>query len=107
MNASITLAFSRSEKGRRSYAPGDRLMRDCRLSKKQWDFLKKQKRLSQPAMTMRSCVGIAVYDFYRVVLAPNGARKWKSLTPAKARLSSPLVFSQHRAWSAPDRFESL
>src|SRR5882724_11770455 len=85
MNASITLAFSRNEKGRHSSAPDGRLIQCCRFSKRQWDSLKKQKRSGQPTMTMPSCVGIAVCDSCRAVLDPNGARKWKSLTPVKAR----------------------
>src|SRR6266852_2637311 len=93
MNACITWAFLRSEKGRHNSARAGPLTQYCRFSKRQWDYLKQQRRLDQPTMTMRSCVGIAVCDFCRAVSAPNGARKWKSLTPAKARRFSCRQFS--------------
>src|SRR6266545_3540822 len=95
MNASITWVFFRSEKGRHSYAPDGHLMRYCQFSKRQWDFLKKPRKLSQPAMTIRSFVGIAVCGFCKAGLVPNGVRKWKSLTPAKARRFNSLSLRLH------------
>src|SRR6266496_4143265 len=93
MNVSITWVFSRSEKGRHSYAPGGRLMRSCQFSKRQWDFLKQPRELSQPTMMIRSFAGIAVCGFCKAELVPNGVRKWKSLTPAKARRFNSLILT--------------